>query len=86
MRAAGIRPALITTGGFATEDHRILDAGLGTLLVSIDSHSIGDHERNRGLRGVGERIRQGIATARERGVPTQAVVTVNRLVDYEELA
>src|SRR5262249_3546597 len=60
-------------------------AGLGTLLVSIDSHSMRDHEHNRGLRGVGERIRHGLAVARQHGITTLACVTVNHLVNYDEL-
>lgn len=86
VRAAGMRPSLITNGWLLPKKiDGLLDAGLGTLIVSIDSHSMEAHERNRGLRGVGERIRQGLAAARRRGVPNQAVVTVNRLVDYERL-
>jgi MoaA/NifB/PqqE/SkfB family radical SAM enzyme len=86
VRAAGMRPSIITNGWLLPKRiDGLLDAGLGTLIVSIDSHSMEAHERNRGLRGVGERIRQGLAAARRRGVPNQAVVTVNRLVDYERL-
>lgn len=86
VRAAGIGPSLITNGWLLPRKiESLLDAGLGALLVSIDSHSIDKHEKNRGLRGVGERIRLGVATARSRGLPTMAVVTVNRLVDFEQL-
>jgi MoaA/NifB/PqqE/SkfB family radical SAM enzyme len=60
-------------------------AGLGTLLVSIDSHSMAAHERNRGLEGLGDRIRSGIAIARRRRIPVLASVTVNRLIDYDRL-
>ena len=82
----GIGPSLITNGWLLPRKFEsLLDAGFGALLVSINSHSIDSHEKNRGLRGVGERIRQGVATARSRGLPTMAVVTVNRLVDFEQL-
>ena len=40
------------------------DAGLGLLFVSIDSDSMEEHERNRGLPGLGARIREGLAEAR----------------------
>ena len=84
--AAGIKPALITNGWLLPQRiERLAGAGLGTLLVSIDSHSMADHERNRGLPGLGERIRAGLATAHRHGITTVAVVTVNRLVDYDEL-
>jgi hypothetical protein len=53
--------------------------------VSIDSHSLADHETNRGLQGVGKRIREGLAVARPNGIPTLASVTVNRLVKYDLL-
>jgi MoaA/NifB/PqqE/SkfB family radical SAM enzyme len=55
------------------------------LLVSIDSHSLADHERNRGLRGVSQRIRTGVAVACQARIPTFASVTVSRLVKYESL-
>ncbi len=85
-RAAGMRPALITNGWLLPQKiDCLIAAGLGTLVVSIDSHSLASHERNRGLQGVGERICQGLAVARRNGIPTMASVTVNRLVEYEKL-
>ena len=84
--AAGMRPALITNGWWLPKKIAgLAQQGLGTLLVSIDSHSMPLHERNRGLEGLGERIRSGIAIARGRQIPVLASVTVNRLVDYDEL-
>jgi MoaA/NifB/PqqE/SkfB family radical SAM enzyme len=85
-KTAGLRPALITNGWRLPEMiGPLIDMGLATLKVSIDSHSLTEHERNRGLPGVGERIRQGLAIARKRGLPTFASVTVNRLVQYDAL-
>jgi MoaA/NifB/PqqE/SkfB family radical SAM enzyme len=85
-RQAGMRSALITNGWHLPQIiERLCAAGLHTLLVSIDSHHVGDHECNRGLPGVGERIRSGLATARRHGIATIASVTVNRLVQYDEL-
>jgi len=84
--ACGMRPVLITNGWLLPQKvDGLIAAGLGTLLVSIDSHSLADHERNRGLHGVGERVREGLAVARRNGIPTLASVTVNRLVKYELL-
>lgn len=84
--AAGMRPAVITNGWMLPQKIKgLLDAGLHTLLVSIDSHSLDEHERNRGLKGLGERVRQGLAAARRRRVQTLASVTVNRLVQFEQL-
>lgn len=85
-RKMGLRPAVITNGWMLPQKiEGLLDAGLTTLLVSIDSHSLADHELNRGLNGVGERIRQGLAAANAHGITTLASVTVNRLVHYEAL-
>jgi MoaA/NifB/PqqE/SkfB family radical SAM enzyme len=83
---AGFRPAVITNGWLLPQRiDSLLRGGLGMLLVSIDSHSIADHERNRGLRGVSQRIRAGVAVARQERIPTFASVTVSRLVQYELL-
>jgi MoaA/NifB/PqqE/SkfB family radical SAM enzyme len=84
--AAGISCAVITNGWFLP---RYIDsmasAGLDRLIISVDSADLAEHERNRGLEGLERRLAEGIAQARERGVPVQASVTVNRLVRYEEL-
>jgi len=85
-RENGFRPAVITNGSMLPQKiEALLKAGLATLLVSIDSHSVFEHERNRGLNGVGEHIRQGLAAANAHGIPTLASVTVNRLVNYDAL-
>jgi MoaA/NifB/PqqE/SkfB family radical SAM enzyme len=85
-RAVGMRPGVITNGWMLPQKvESLVRAGLGTLLVSIDSHSMAEHERNRGLQGVGERIRQGLAVARRSHIPTMASVTVSRLVQFDAL-
>ncbi len=85
-RAHDLQPALITNGWLLPEKiERIAKAGLATLLVSLDSHSIAAHEKNRGLRGLCERIRKGVAIARGHGITAISVVTVNHLVDFEKL-
>jgi len=83
---AGIECGLITNGWFLPEHiEPLAAAGLRRLLISIDSHSMAEHERNRGLDGLRRRIAEGIARARKLGIPASASVTVNRLVDYEAL-
>lgn len=83
---AGVECGLITNGWFLPEHIEALaTAGLRRLLVSIDSHSMAKHELNRGLEGLRRRIAEGVARARELGIPTSASVTVSRLVDYEAL-
>jgi MoaA/NifB/PqqE/SkfB family radical SAM enzyme len=85
-RAAGMRPTLITNGWLLpVKIEGLIAAGLGTLLVSIDSHELAEHERNRGLKGVGERVRQGLTVARRHRIPTLASVTVSRLVRFDLL-
>src|SRR5215831_4842440 len=45
VRAAGMRPALITNGWWLPKKiDDLAAAGLGTLLISIDSHSMPAHE------------------------------------------
>jgi MoaA/NifB/PqqE/SkfB family radical SAM enzyme len=85
-RAAGMRTSLITNGWLLPQKiDGLVNAGLGALMVSIDSDSISKHERNRGLPGVCERVRDGLAEARRNGISTVASVTVNRLVDFDRL-
>lgn len=85
-RAAQMKPALITNGWLLPRRiEKLVDAGLGTLLVSIDAADAATHERNRGLNGVWERIRTGLETARRHGLPRLASVTVSRLVDFDAL-
>ena len=56
---ADMKVGLITNGWQLPQKiDALLAAGLGTLLVSIDSHSLALHEKNRGLKGVGNRIRE----------------------------
>jgi len=85
-RDNGLQPAMITNGWLLPEKiERVVKAGLGTLLVSLDSDSVAKHEENRGLKGVCERIRKGVKIARDNGVTAISVVTVNHLVNFEKL-
>jgi MoaA/NifB/PqqE/SkfB family radical SAM enzyme len=83
---AGFKVALITNGWqLAQKIEGLIAAGLGTLLVSIDSHSLESHEKNRGLIGVGDRIREGIKRAKRAGLLTIASVTLNKLLCVSQL-
>ncbi len=83
---AGISCGLITNGWFLAQHIGALaGCGLQRLHISIDSDSLLRHELNRGLRGLEQRIAQGIAQARACGLTPNACVTVNRLVNYEAL-
>jgi MoaA/NifB/PqqE/SkfB family radical SAM enzyme len=77
---------LITNGWFLSRYVKSLaTAGLCQLIVSLDSADLAEHERNRGLDGLEDRLAKGIAQARECGLPVQASVTVSRLVRYDAL-
>lgn len=85
-RSAGMQVGLITNGWLLPQHvESMAKAELGLLFVSIDSHSLDEHERNRGLPGLGTRIREGVSGARRFGITTLASVAVNRLVDFERL-
>jgi MoaA/NifB/PqqE/SkfB family radical SAM enzyme len=77
----------LITNGFLLPQHieSLVEGGLNLLHVSIDSHSMEDHELNRGLPGLGARIREGMAHARGAGIMTIASVTASRLIDFDRL-
>ena len=86
--AKGMGPALITNG-WLLPDHvdRLAAAGLKTLYISIDAPAITTHEANRGLKGLGDRIRRSTARMRELGMTPLAQVTMSKLLgDYRQLA
>jgi MoaA/NifB/PqqE/SkfB family radical SAM enzyme len=84
--AAGIQCNVITNGWFLPRHiDALAEAGLARLAISIDSDRLAEHERNRGLDGLTERIAEGIERAHARGIPVTASVTVNRLVHYDAL-
>jgi MoaA/NifB/PqqE/SkfB family radical SAM enzyme len=83
----GMKVLLVTNAGLL-KPHRIYelaDAGLSSFIISIDAADAETHERNRGLPGVCERIREANAVIDERGLHSTASVTMSRLVDYEAL-
>jgi len=85
-RSAGMRVGLITNGWLLPQHiEPMAKAGLSFLFVSIDSHSMDEHECNRGLPGLGARIREGLAGARRLGITTLASVAVNRLLIFDRL-
>ena len=86
IAANGMRAAMITNGWLLPDKiERLIDAGLSTLLCSLDSHDIAVHEKNRGLKGVGKRLKTSVGIAKKAGLPTVAVVTVSHLVDFARL-
>ena len=85
--AKGMGPALITNGWLLSSKlDQLAAAGLKTVYVSIDSPLISEHEANRGLKGLGERIRKATSRMPKLGMTAIAQVTMSKLIeDYSAL-
>jgi MoaA/NifB/PqqE/SkfB family radical SAM enzyme len=83
-----VQPTLVTNGWLLPGKlDALAETGITTLFISIDAAEPAVHEKNRGLRGVCERIRGANARAAERGIMPIASVAMSRLVtDYAALA
>ena len=83
----GMGVAMITNGWLLpTRLNELAAAGLKTIFISIDSASLAAHEANRGLNGLGDRIRSATSAMRERGITAIAQVTISKLIsDYHAL-
>ena len=83
----GMTVLLVTNAGLL-KPHRVREltsAGLSGVVISIDAANAEAHEKNRGLPGVCERIREANAVIDELGLHSTASVTMSRLVDYDAL-
>ncbi len=79
--ARGMGPGLITNGWLLDSQlDELAAAGLKSLDVSIDAAAIEVHEGNRGLKGLGERIRAGTARMADIGMTAIAQVTMSKLI------
>jgi MoaA/NifB/PqqE/SkfB family radical SAM enzyme len=85
--AKGMGPALITNGWLLSSKlDQLAAAGLKTVYISIDAASMSDHEANRGLSGLGERIRKATSRIPKLGMTVLAQVTMSKLIgDYRAL-
>mgnify|MGYP003814507053 CR=1 FL=1 len=84
----GIHPMVCTNGSLWTEQNMraMVDAGLSSVIMSVDAHDVARHERNRHLPGVCEKIRWANTFFANAGVQTTASVTASRLIhDYTQL-
>ncbi len=79
--------SLITNGWLLPQLlDRLAAAGLKTVYISIDAAAIADHEANRGLKGVCDRIRAATQRMPKLGIQAIAQVTMNKLIrDYRSL-
>jgi MoaA/NifB/PqqE/SkfB family radical SAM enzyme len=79
--AKDMGPALITNGWLLPQKvDALAEAGLKTVYISIDAASMAAHETNRGLKGLGERIKSATSRMRELGVTPLAQVTMSKLI------
>ena len=85
--ARDMGPAVITNGWLLPAKlDELAKAGLKTVYVSIDAPRMTEHEENRGLKGLGERIRAATARMPALGITPIAQVTMSRLIkNYREL-
>lgn len=85
--ALGMGPSVITNGWLLPARlDQLAAAGLKSIYVSIDSPDMAVHERNRGLKGLGERIRTANTRMPALGMTPFAQVTMSKLIgDYRAL-
>ena len=79
----GIRPMVCTNGSLWTEQNMASLAadGLSNVIMSIDSHDVARHEKNRGLPEVCRKIQRANQVFQCLGIQTTASVTASRLID-----
>src|SRR5437879_1441715 len=85
---AGIHPMICTNGSLWTEQNmrEMAHDGLSSVIMSIDSHDIARHEKNRGLPDVCRKIKRANEVFAELGIQTTASVTASKLIDdYDKL-
>jgi len=84
----GIHPMICTNGSLWTEQNmrELASDGLSSVIMSIDSHDVARHEKNRGLPDVCRKIKRANEVFAELGIQTTASVTASKLIDdYEKL-
>uniref|UniRef100_A0A0C1NI68 Radical SAM protein n=1 Tax=Tolypothrix bouteillei VB521301 TaxID=1479485 RepID=A0A0C1NI68_9CYAN len=83
----GIKCMVVTNGGLltATKINQLADAGLSSFIISVDAATQSAHEKNRGLEGVCNRIKEANKLLADIGMHATASVTMSHLVDYDAL-
>src|ERR1043165_9597351 len=85
---SGIHPMVCTNGSLWTEQNMrdLASDGLSSVIMSIDSHDVVRHEKNRGLPDVCRKIKHANEVVAELGIQTTASVTASKLIDdYQKL-
>jgi radical SAM protein with 4Fe4S-binding SPASM domain len=77
-REVGLRPLMGTNATLITEDvaARLVDSGIRALAISLDGAEAQSHDEFRGQEGCWEKTMQGIANARQAGIPFQIAPTL----------
>ncbi len=84
----GIHPMICTNGSLWTERNmrELAGDGLSSVIMSIDSHDVARHEKNRGLPDVCQKIQKANRVFLALGIQTTASVTASKLIDdYDKL-
>src|SRR6266403_5042262 len=85
---SGIHPMICTNGSLWTDQNMrdLASDGLSSVIMSIDSHEVTKHEKNRGLPDVCRKIKHANEVFAALGIQTTASVTASKLIDdYEKL-
>ena len=85
---SGIHPMICTNGSLWTDQNMrdFASDGLSSVIMSIDSHEVAKHEKNRGLPDVCRKIQRANEVFGQLGVQTTASVTASKLIDdYSKL-
>lgn len=84
----GLRPMICTNGALWTEENlrALTDAGLASVIMSIDAPDAAKHEANRGLPDACRKIKRANEFFAAAGIQTTASITASRLIeDYDQL-
>ena len=84
----GIHPMICTNGSLWTDQsmRELARDGLSSVIMSIDSHEVAKHEKNRGLPDVCRKIQRANEVFRQLDIQTTASVTASKLIDdYDRL-
>src|SRR5436190_4883908 len=79
----GIHPMICTNGSLWTDENMRAFAhdGLSSVIMSIDSHEVGKHAKNRGLPDVCRKIKRANEIFHGLGIHTTASVPDSKLID-----
>jgi MoaA/NifB/PqqE/SkfB family radical SAM enzyme len=85
--ALKMKVLLVTNGFLLTEKkiHSLADAGVTDFILSIDAATAEQHEANRGLPGLCQRIREANRLISTLKLTSTASTTLSRLVDFQAL-